>query len=180
MRLMISVLLCLFLCGCNSVYYKPNTLDKTATIYTPRGGETMQRSLKEVFDERGYKTHVGKLTSVVERNPSDIEFYSQPKNIKYSVIIDEQSAILRPIWCVFNGFWWWRFTLAISDRETGQEILSWRGRGCANSSVRKLNDILDDLEMKEPPKKQKKHKIKKTNFDDINAGLIILAQPEKK
>lgn len=148
MRLLFLFLACLSLVGCNSIYLKPNTLDKNGLIYTPRGGYSMQRSLKQVMDERGYKTHVGQLTSVRERISSDLEIYSQPKNIKYSVIIDEKPEILRPLWCVFNGFWWWRFSIAISDRKTGQEILSWRGRGCQNSSLRKLNDILDELEVK--------------------------------
>lgn len=148
MRLSVLFLACLSLVGCNSIYLKPNSLDKNGVIYTPRGGYSMQRSLKQVMDERGYKTHVGQLTSVRERISSDLEIYSQPKNIKYSVIIDEKPEILRPLWCVFNGFWWWRFSIAISDRKTGQEILSWRGRGCQNSSLRKLNEILDELEIK--------------------------------
>ena len=149
MRLFILFLTCLSLVGCNSIYLKPNTLDKNAVIYTPRGGYSMQRSLKQVMDERGYKTHVGQLSSVRERTSSDLEIYSQQKNIKYSVIIDEKPEVLRPLWCVFNGFWWWRFSIAISDRKTGQEILSWRGRGCQNSSIRKLNDVLNELEIKQ-------------------------------
>ena len=149
MRRVLFAVLCFLLCGCNSVYLKPNTLDTNKLIYTPRGGETIKRSLKEVFDERGYKTHVGKLTSVHEGISSDSEIYSQSKNIRYSVIIDEKTSVLRPVWCIFNGFWWWRFSLAISDRKTGTEILSWRGCGCANSSIRKLNDILDELEIKD-------------------------------
>ena len=157
MRLFILVSLCLSLTACNSIYLKPNTLDTNKLIYTPRGGETMQRSLKEVFDKRGYRTHVGQLKSVQEGMHHDSETYSQPKDIRYSVIIDEKSAILRPIWCVFNGFWWWRFSLAISDRSTGEEILSWRGRGCANSSLKKLNEILDELEIKEPVLYQKRN-----------------------
>lgn len=148
MRSFIFVILCLSLTGCNSIYLKPETLDTNKIIYTPRGGESMQRSLKEVFEKRGYKIHVGQLSSVRERDVSDLETYTKSKDIRYSVIIDEKSTILRPIWCAFNGFWWWRFSLAISDRKTGTEILSWRGRGCQNSSLRKLNDILDELEIK--------------------------------
>lgn len=173
MRFALSILLCFVLCGCNSVYLKPHTLDTDATIYTPRGGETMQRSLKEVFDKRGYKTHVGRLSNVIERNPSDIERYSEAKNIQYSVIIDEKSAILRPIWCAFNGFWWWRFSLAISDRKTGTEILSWRGRGCANSSIRKLENILDELEMPE----SEKAKLKSFKKSKKPTQLLVLTQP---
>lgn len=148
MRVFVLILICLCMAGCNSIYMKPGTLDTNAMIYTPRGGETIKRSIKQIFDERGYKTHVGRLTSVTEGDSSDHEIYSKSKNVKYSVIINEKSSILRPVWCLFNGFWWWRFDLAISDRETGTEILSWRGRGCQNSSLRKLNEVLDELEIK--------------------------------
>ena len=175
MRLMISILLCLILCGCNSIYYKPNTLDPTAVIYTPRGGYTMKRSVKQVMEERGYKINVGALQKVKESDPDDTEVYSIPQNVRYAVRVAERKEVLRPIWCMFNGFWWWNFSLSITDKNTKEEILSWRGRGCSNSSLRKLNDILDKLEMKEPQKQTKKYKKK-----DINAGLIILAQPEKK
>ena len=170
MRVPMFALLCLSLGGCNSIYMKPGTLDTDKLIYTPRGGETMQRSLKEIFAERGYKTHVGQLTSVRERTSSDLEIYSQSKNIRYSVIIDEKPAILRPIWCAFNGFWWWRFSLAISDRKTGTEIMSWRGRGCANSSLRKLNDILDELEMPETVAQKPSR----------SSGAIIIKQPAQE
>lgn len=175
MRLFLFVVLGLSLAGCNSIYLKPGTLDTTKLIYTPRGGETMQRSLKEEFDKRGYKIHVGQLKSVRERTYSDSEGYSQPKNIRYSVIIKESSSILRPVWCMFNGFWWWNFSLAISDRQTGTEILSWRGRGCQNSSLRKLNDVLDELEMKKEDKPQKRHNgLKKQE----SQSLVVLA-PQK-
>ncbi len=148
MRLIVLALSCLVLAACNSIYVKPNTLDTNAMIYTPRGGYSMQRSIKQVMDERGYKTHVGRLTSVTEGDSSDHEIYSKSKNIRYSVIISERAEKLRPIWCMFNGFWWWNFEFAISDRTTGKEIMSWRGRGCQNSSLRKLNAVLDELEMK--------------------------------
>lgn len=141
------VFVCLILSACNSVYIKPGTLNTDAVIYTPRGGYSMQRSIKQVMDERGYKTHVGRLTSVNEGDSSDHETYSKSKNVRYSVIITERRELLRPIWCMFNGFWWWNFNFAISDRKTGTEIMSWRGRGCQNSSLRKLNNILDELEM---------------------------------
>ena len=79
---------------------------------------------------------------------------------------------------MFNGFWWWNFNLSITNKNTGTEILSWRGRGCANSSLRKLNDILDELEMKAPTVEQKTvlqkkqtQKPKKQNKD-----LLILAK----
>ena len=81
---------------------------------------------------------------------------SVPSKAKYVVYVKERKEFLRPIWCMFNGFWWWNFSVSITDRANGEEILSWRGRGCANSSLRKLNDILDELEMKEPVLYQKR------------------------
>ena len=172
MRLFRLFLLCLCVAGCNSIYMKPGTLDTNKLIYTPRGGHSMQRSLKETFDKRGYKTHVGKLSAVRERTSSDLETYSQSKDIRYSVIIDEKTSILRPVWCMFNGFWWWNFSLAISDRNTGTEILSWRGRGCQNSSLRKLNSVLDKLEMKEPVPVEKTKAHKKSGNKQ---NLIVIA-----
>ena len=148
-------------------------------IYTPRGGETIQRSIKQIFDERGYKTHVGRLSTVVERDSKDSEIYSKSKNIKYSVIVSEKTSILRPIWCMFNGFWWWRFELAISDRETGTEILSWRGRGCQNSSLRKLNAVLDELEMKKD-KPNKKQTLSQNDTDsDLNEKIAAIIEEEQ-
>ena len=172
MRIFVSILLCLALCGCNSVYYKPHTFDKTAVIYTPRGGYSMKRSVKQVMEERGYHINVGALQKVKEADPDDTEVFAIPNNVRYAVRVAERKEILRPIWCMFNGFWWWNFSLSITDKNTKEEILSWRGRGCQNSSLRKLNDILDELETKDIPKAQKVKKKK-----DINDGLIILAQP---
>lgn len=148
MRLSVLFLACLSLVGCNSIYLKPNSLDKNGLIYTPRGGYSMQRSLKQVMDERGYKTHVGRLKTEKTLNIGDIDTFEIPYNAKYFVYVKEREEILRPVWCMFNGFWWWNFNLSIADRKTGTEILSWRGRGCQNSSLRKLNEILDELEIK--------------------------------
>lgn len=146
MRKIVFVLLCFALCGCNSVYLKPHTLDTNATIYAPRGGYSMQRSIKQAMESRGYNVHVGTLRT--ERQSDDIDFqtFDVPRNARYIVYVKERQEILRPIWCALNGFWWWNFNASITERKTGNEIMSWRGRGCQNSSIRKLNDILDELE----------------------------------
>ena len=148
MRLFVLFLLCLFMYGCNSIYLKPNTLDTNALIYTPRGGYSMQRSIKQVMDERGYKTHVGRLRLEKQSDELDFQTFEIPNNVKYVVYVRERKEILRPIWCIFNGFWWWNFNASITDKTTGKEILSWRGRGCQNSSLRKLNEVLYQLEIK--------------------------------
>ena len=173
MRSFVFVILCLSLTGCNSIYMKPGTMDTSQLIYAPRGGYSMQRSIKEVMEERGYNINVGKLVHVSE--VSGNETYQIPKDAKYAVNVKERSEKLRPIWCMFNGFWWWSFNVSIIDRSNNNEILTWRGRGCANSSLRKLNNILAELEMKDKPvnetpkRKKSVKKVKESN------ELLILA-----
>lgn len=146
MRIFILAVLSLFLTSCNTAYVKQNTLDTNATIYAPRGGYGMAKSIKETMEQRGYKVSTGKLKRISETN--DKEIYEIPEDSKYSVKVSERAETLRPIWCVFNGFWWWNFNVSIIDRTNNDEILSWRGRGCANSSIKRLNKLLDKLEIK--------------------------------
>lgn len=141
------------LTGCNSVYLKPNTIDPTQTFYADRGGYSMRKSIKQKMEERGYNVVVGKATS--SRDLSDdsenieIDYSSVPNDVKYVVKVSERRERLAPIWCVFNGFWWWNFNMSIADQKTGEELMTWRGRGCQNSSLRKFDDILDKMEMKQ-------------------------------
>lgn len=136
--------------GCNSVYVKPNTLDVNQVFYADRGGYSMRRSVKETMESRGYKVVVGKAKTTKEWTDADgdseIDTTSIPNNTKYIIKAKERREVFRPVWCIFNGFWWWNFNVSIADQETGDELLTWRGRGCANSSVRLLNRILDDME----------------------------------
>ena len=166
MRIFGLILLCFMMCGCNSVYLKPHTLDTNALIYTPRAGYSMARSIKEVMDTRGYDVSVGKLVRVSEISGN--EMYQIPNNAKYAVNVKERSETLRPIWCAFNGFWWWNFNVSVINRTNNEEILSWRGRGCANSSIKKLNEIFDELENKLPENKKKK----KINIRDKDSEII--------
>ena len=148
MRLFVSILLGLMLTACNSVYYKPHTLDTKQTIFAFPGGYSMKRSIKENMDERGYNLDVGilKRSNQTDEFDANDETFDIPHKVRYIVNVKERKEILRPIWCVFNGFWWWNFNISITDKATHQEILSWRGRGCQNSSIRKLNNILEELE----------------------------------
>jgi hypothetical protein len=136
--------------GCNSVYVKPNTLDVNQVFYADRGGYSMRRSVKESMESRGYKVVVGKATSNENMNDGassiDVDKNIVPNNARYIVKVSERSETFRPVWCALNGFWWGNFNISIADQETGAELLTWRGRGCANSSVRLLNKILDDME----------------------------------
>lgn len=148
MRIFNFILIGLCLTGCNSIYMKPGTLDTNAMIYAPRGGYSMQRSIKQVMDERGYKIHVGTLKTEKQSDDMDYQTFDVPNKARYVVYVKERKEFLRPIWCVFNGFWWWNFNVSITDKTNGNEIMSWRGRGCQNSSIRKLNAVLDELEIK--------------------------------
>ena len=150
----ISVLLivALGLSACNSVYVKPNTLDATQVFYVDRGGAQLKHAIKEQLEQRGYNVTVGHKRSSIsttyitaESNESVIDA-SDVGRARYIIQISESAPILRPFWCSLNGFWWWRFNMSIADNVTGQELLGWSGRGCANSSVRKLNKILDKME----------------------------------
>ena len=148
----ILILPILLLTACNSVYVKPDSLDKSATIYAQRGGYTMKRSIKESLEKRGYNVVVGKLKTSTyvdgEETEGDIERNEIPSGVRYIVKTAERREKFFPFWCPFNGFWWWNFNVSIADQKTGDEIMSWRGRGCARSSIQKLNDILDELEQK--------------------------------
>lgn len=175
MRRFIFILLCFALPGCNSIYLKPHTLDTDALIYAPRGGYSMSRSVKEVMENRGYDVNIGKLVRVSEVTGG--EAYSIPKDAKYAVNVSERREVLRPLWCMFNGFWWWNFNVSIIDRTNNDEILSWRGRGCANSSIHKLNDIFDALESDVRSTKSNK-KIDIEDKDSEIVDHIIIATTE--
>ena len=112
----------------------------------------MRRSIKEALESRGYNVVVGKMKSISvfagDEVESDIERNEIPKNARYVIKVAERREKFNPFWCPFNGFWWWNFNVSIADQKTGTEIMSWRGRGCARSSIQKLNDILDELEQK--------------------------------
>jgi hypothetical protein len=150
----IYILPLILLTACNSMYIKPNTLDKTSVIYAQRGGYTMRRSIKERMEQRDYNLRVGKSQSTQSINGGsvyeglDMNTDIVPSDAKYVVRVDERIENFAPFWCFFNGFWWWRFNVSIAIQETGEEIFTWRGNGCANSSLRKLDAALDKLEIK--------------------------------
>lgn len=138
----------LILTACNSVYMKPGTMEPKTTVHAKLGGVGMERAVKEQLEKRGYDVRVGKQRKIGQTSLSSSNILELPKDIKYIVRVDPNTETFMPWWCMFNGVWWWRFSVSITDQKTGTEILSWRGRGCQNSSLRKLNDILDKLEHK--------------------------------
>ena len=125
-------------------------MEPGATVYADRGGYGMSRSIREVLEKRGYDVNVGKMrTSYDRHNDEDMMNALSsivPANVKYVVSVQERREKFFPLWCPLNGFWWWNFNVSIADQQTGTEIMTWRGRGCANSSIQKLNNILDELE----------------------------------
>ena len=139
----------LFLTACNHVHMKPGTLDKSQDMYTTRGGYNMRMATKEYLEQRGYNIKIGKIentNNVIETDLVDFERFSVPADAQYMLRVSERKEKFRPIWCALNGFWWWNFNVSIVDQQSGKEILNWTGRGCANSTLRKLDRILDKLE----------------------------------
>ena len=142
----------IFLGGCNHVNLKPGTLTPGTTIYSTRGGYTLRPAAKELLERRGYTIKVGRVKnsdSFIETFGTDFESYEFPNDARYLLKISEHSEKFRPIWCALNGFWWWRFNASLVNQETQTEVMAWTGRGCANSTMRKFDNILDQLEIKE-------------------------------
>lgn len=151
MKRYLSIFVLCFLTACNSVYVKPDTIDPTQTFYADRGGYSMRKSIKQKLEERGYNVVVGKAQGsrdFTDNTDNDIEinYSSVPSDARYIVKVTERRERIAPIWCVFNGFWWWNFNMSIADQQTGEELMTWRGRACQNSALRMLDDILDDME----------------------------------
>ena len=141
------VLLVGLMCGCNHVHVVPDSLPRGAKVYAERGGYSMRRLIKEHLTERGYVVSVGRASG--NKNVAedvDLDTYIVPNDVQYVVTVKERQEVLRPLWCVFNGFWMWRFNVSIANQKTGEELLSWFGYGCANSSERMLEKLLDTLE----------------------------------
>jgi hypothetical protein len=148
------ILLCAaaVLSGCNHIRLKPETMDRGQIVYTNRGGYGMRRAAKEIFEERGYTVLVGRARSFSSLDDSaggdmDFDTSSVPSNARYAVKVQEREETFAPVWCFFNGFWWWNFNVSIADQKTGEELLAWSGRGCAHSSLLKLRGVLDKIEI---------------------------------
>lgn len=142
------MLFAVMLSGCNSMYIKPNSMDMTQVFYADRGGYSMRRSIKNNMRDRDVKIVVGKSTGTKFLDGDSIELdTSNTMNARYIVKVSERREKFIPWWCMFNGFWWWNFNVSIADQQNGEELFTWRGRGCANSSLRKLDDALDQLEI---------------------------------
>ena len=150
----ISILALFALGACNSVYVKPESLDKSQVFFADRGGYSMRRSIKQRMEQRGYNVIVGTATQTAEMDDTaddaiEIDSDSIPAEVRYRIKVRERRERFRPYWCPFNGFWWWNFNVSIADQLTGEELMTWRGRGCANSSLRKLDRILKQMEIPE-------------------------------
>ena len=145
------LIILLLLSGCNSVNLKPHTLERESVVYAQRGGYTIGRAIKQEMEHRGYTVRVGRATSNQNINGDetdiDIDKTIIPSDAKYIVTIREYRDKYRPIWCSLNGIWWWDFSVSIAVQDTGEEILTWHGRGCQNSSTRVFDRILDKLEI---------------------------------
>lgn len=127
-------------------------MDAKQIFYARRGGYGMARSVKERIEARGYKVIVGKTKATEYADDTEsIDFNSTiiPPEVRYIIRTSERRESFQPFWCALNGFWWWNFNMSIADQKTGEELMTWRARGCAHSSLRKLDAILDKMEIKE-------------------------------
>ncbi len=154
MRVVIfASILLISLCGCNRLVIKPGTLKPGAEIYTTRGGYSMRPAVKEVLEKRGYDVKIGKVrgtsNSFVETEMFESETFYVPGDARYILKVSETRDKFRPAQCLFNGFWWWRYSVSLVDQKAGKELLSWSGRSCSNTAVRRFNKILDQLEIQE-------------------------------
>ena len=150
LRLLFALLVSVSVTACNRLYIKPQTLEQNATIYTTRGGYSMRAATKAILEERGYDIKIGKIKEsddITETELYESETFYIPNNAKYVLKISESKDLFRPIWCAFNGFWWWRYNISLVDQQQGKELLIWTGRNCTNTAQRKLNKILDQLEI---------------------------------
>ncbi len=149
-KILLAIVTMGMLIGCHSVYLKPGTLDTSEIIYAQRGGYTMQRAIKRTMERRGYNVMVGRARASkdIDGENVDIDTIEIPTNAKYIVRVKERAERFAPVWCAFNGFWWWEFNVSIAEQKTDKEILSWVGHGCATGNLRKLETILDELEVK--------------------------------
>ena len=146
-----SVFMILLLTACNSVYVKPDTINPSQTFYADRGGYGMRKSVKQKMEDRGYTVVVGKAKNnndfAHDDEKIEIDTYTIPENVRYIVKVTERKEFFNPFWCPFNGFWWWNFNMSIADQQTGEELMTWRGRACQNSALHMLDDILDKMEI---------------------------------
>ncbi|MBD5400971.1 hypothetical protein HDR61_04510 [bacterium] len=144
------VIVALGLGACNSISVKEKTLEPGSKIYAARGGYTMRRSIKDELERHGHIVLVGKAVLRESYDTDGNEVTSErdkiPGDTRYYVSVRERREKFRPIWCSLNGFWWWNFSVSIADQQTGEELMTWRGRGCADSSMRLLRKTLDKME----------------------------------
>ena len=143
----------IFLSACNYMHLKPESMERDTIVYADRGGYSLKRAIKERLEGRGYDVRVGMIrSSSAIDGGGDLGDGISIKNVvisadtKYVIIVQERSESVAPIWCFFNGYWWWNFNVSIADQKTGEELLAWSGRGCANSTLRKLDRALNRLE----------------------------------
>lgn len=154
MKKFLTAFCILLVSACNSVYMKPATMEPKTIVHVDPAGTGVERSIKEVLEKRGYDVRIGKQRKIGNSNLTSSDVVELPAKTRYIVRAGYSNESFMPVWCAFNGFWWWRFSLSITDQKDGKEILSWRGRGCQNSSLRKLDDILDKLEKQQKEEKQ--------------------------
>ena len=156
-NLFLSILSAATLGACNFVNLKPDSMDKSETIFALYGGYQMRHAVKQELENRGWDVTVGRKRGAVSMGGSEYESAGfanmDPMDARYIIQVREITPgrgvtifQLDPFICVFNGFHWWIFNVSIADQETGEELLSWSGRGCMNGNIRRFNRYMNRLE----------------------------------
>ena len=122
-------------------------MQKNAIVHVDPAGVGIARNIKENLEQRGYDVRIGSQRKSGKDGLSSSDIVVLPATTGYIVRTGYSTESFMPWWCMFNGFWWWTFSLSITSQDDGKEILSWRGRGCQNSSLRKLDRFLDELKI---------------------------------
>jgi hypothetical protein len=146
----------LILCGCHAITLHPGTMEPGAVVYAKYGGYGMRRAVKPELEKRGFDVRVGRIRNFRDADAdgdddADITEVSVPRDARYVINVRERRERFNPVWCFFNGYWWWNFNLSVSDQKTGREVLSWAGRGCKDSTLRKFARLVKKLESDVPP-----------------------------
>ena len=108
----------------------------------------MRFAAKQILEERGYNVTVGRAQNTFGSTSDEFTdiVAIDTMGARYILRTQERPERFAPIVCIFNGFWWWRFNVSIADQKTGEELLAWTGRGCADGNIRRLNRLMDRLE----------------------------------
>lgn len=137
----------MLLTSCTNLMIKPDSINpRNRTIYTQRGGDGMLYRAKTILADRGWDLKVGKAKGDINSDGLDIESVKIDSNTHYYMKVKRYKLWFVPLYCMFNGGEFWVYNVSIANNQTGEELLIWDDYGCADSSAKRFNELLDILE----------------------------------